>query len=203
MTGGGSCDTSTQHGAPSAQGRSRPREGLGSAHVDPMPADVLIARAVRAHTRALATLAGACIVLALIGVAALSFAGADTGTPPVTAGLTLLGVGQVCALVAAAVAGMGLARVLRDVGEPGSDDAVDAVRADVPRTAVRRTAARFAILMRVTVGACVLAVTVWALADPAGLIGAVVGALVALQLVVVLALLRVQMLRSMPPQQTP
>lgn len=168
-----------------------------------MPADVLIARAVRAHTRALATLAGACIVLALIGVAALSLAGADTGTPPVTAGLTLLGVGQVCALVAAAVAGMGLARVLRDVGEPGSDDAVDAVRADVPRTAVRRTAARFAVLMRVTVGACVLAVTVWALADPVGLIGAVVGALVALQLVVVLALLRVQMLRSLPPQQTP
>lgn len=164
--------------------------------MDPVPADVLIARAVRAHTRALATMAGACLVLALIGVAALSLAGEDMTTPPVTAGLTLLGVGQVCALIAAAVAGFGLARVLRDVGEPGSDDSADAVRADIPRATVRATASRFAILMRVTVGGCVLAITVWAIANPAALLGAVVGALVTLQLVVALALLRVHLLRS-------
>ncbi|WP_420111037.1 hypothetical protein [Pseudactinotalea sp.] len=165
--------------------------------METVPADVLIARAVRAHTRALVTLAVACLALAGIGTAALSLAGEDLRTPPITAGLSLLAVGQACALVAAAIAGIGLIRVLRQVGEPGSDDSAAAARSNVPREAVRATAARFAILMRVVVGACVLVISVWALANTAGIVGAVVGALVTLQLVVALALLRVHLLRSL------
>jgi hypothetical protein len=165
--------------------------------VETVPADVLIARSVRAHTRALVTLATAAIVLAGIGTAALSLAGADLRTPPISAGLSMLAVGQLCSLVAAAIAGIGLARVLRQVGEPGSDDSGTAVRTDVPGAAIRSTAARFAILMRVIVGACVLVITVWAIVDPAGIVGAVVGAVVVLQLVVTLALLRVHLLRSL------
>lgn len=164
--------------------------------MEPAPADVVISRAVRAHTRALATLAGACVVIAVIGVAALSFAGNDLRTPPITAGLSLLGLGQLCALAGAAIAGVGLVTVLREVGEPGSDDSRDAVRSDLPRAITRTTAARLAVLMRITVAACVLAITVWALADGTAVVGAVVGALVTLQLVVVLAVLRVHMLRS-------
>lgn len=161
------------------------------------PADVLIARAVRAHTRALVTLAAAVLVLAAIGAGALSFAGPDLRTPPITAGLSMLAVGQVCALIAAAIAGIGLLRVLREVGEPGSEDSAEAARSNVPRQAIRTTAARFAILMRVIVGACVLVITVWALADMAGVLGAIVGAVVVLQVAVALALLRVHLLRSL------
>lgn len=164
--------------------------------MEPVPDDVLIARAVRAHTRALLTMALAVLVLAIIGVAALSLAGADRSTAPIMAGLTLLGVGQLSALVAAGIAGAGLVRVLRDVGEPGSADSAAAVRSDVPRAAVRTTAARFAVLMRVILGACVLTIAVWALANTAGIVGAVVGALVTVQVVVALALLRVHLLRS-------
>lgn len=165
--------------------------------MESVPADVVIARSVRAHTRALITLALACLVLAGIGAAALSLAGEDLRTPPITAGLSMLALGQVCALVAAAIAGLGLVRVLREVGEPGSDESAAAARSQVPRAAVRTTAARFAILMRVIVGACVLAISVWALADTAGIVGAVVGAVVTMQLVVALALLRVHLLRSL------
>lgn len=164
--------------------------------MDPAPADVVISRAVRAHTRALATLAGACVAVAIIGVAALSFAGSDLRTPPITAGLSLLGVGQVCALAGAAIAGVGLVHVLREVGDPGSDDSRDAVRSDLPRATVKTTAARLAVLMRVIVAACVLAITIWAIADVGAVVGAVVGALVTLQLAVAIAVLRVHMLRS-------
>lgn len=164
--------------------------------METVPDDVVIARAVRVHVRALATLAGVCVLLALVAVGALSLAGADRQTPPITAGLSLLGVGQVCALAAAGMTGAGLVRVLRDVGEPGAGRSAAAVRADMPRQVVRATAARFAILMRVTVGACVLAITVWALADTGAVLGAVVGTLVTLQLVVALAVLRVHLLRS-------
>jgi len=165
--------------------------------VETVPADVLIARAVRAHTRALVTLAAACVVLAGIGTAALSLAGEDLRTPPITAGLSVLAVAQVCALIAAGIAGLGLMRVLHEVGEPGSEDSAVAVRSHVPVDATRRTAARFAMLMRVIVGACVLVITVWAVADTAGVLGAVIGAAVTVQLVVVLAVLRVHLLRSL------
>lgn len=170
--------------------------GLSSGVVEQTPPDVVISRSVRVHTRALATLAGVCVAFAIIGIAALSLAGDDLRTPPITAGLSLLAVGQLCALGGAAIAGLGLASVLREVGEPGSGASVEAVRANRPRTAVRTTASRFALLMRVTVAACVLAVTAWAVIDSSAILGAVVGALVTLQLGVALALLRVHVLRS-------
>src|SRR5690625_7787914 len=84
-----------------------------------MPPDVVIARVVKAHTRALLALAGTAIMLALLGVAALSLAGAHGRDAPMIAGLTLLSAGGALALVAAAVVLRGLVRVLRDSGEPG------------------------------------------------------------------------------------
>src|SRR5690606_26338308 len=172
-----------------APGRPPPPRAPTLGRVERVPPDVVIARAVRAHTRSLVALAGACLALAAVGLGGLSLAGDDLRTPPITAGLPLLGVGQACALASAAVAGVGLVRVLRGVGEPGSDASSDAVREDVPRTTTRATASRLAVLMRITLGACVLAITVWALVASAGLLGAFVGALVTAQLVVVLALL--------------
>ncbi|MFV0252864.1 MAG: hypothetical protein ACK5H2_05955 [Beutenbergiaceae bacterium] len=160
-----------------------------------VPADVLIARAVRGHTQALMIMVVAVLVLAFIAIGALSFAGEDRSTAPITAGLSLLGVGQLAALAGAAVAGLGLAQILREVGEPGSVDSATAARAQLPTSLIRSTASRFALLMRIGLGACVLAIAVWALADPAGILGAVIGALVAVQVLVALALVRVQLLR--------
>lgn len=165
--------------------------------MEPVPADVLISRAVRGHTRALLALVVACLVLALIAIGALALAGADRATAPITAGLSLLGVGQLGALATAAIAGVGLVRVLRGVGEPGSSDSAAAAQADLPRRVTRATASRFALSMRLIVGACILMIAVWALANPAGIVGAVIGALVTVQLVVALALLRVHLLRAL------
>ena len=52
-------------------------------------------------------------------------------------------------------------------------------------------------ITQLIVGACVLVITVWAVADTAGVLGAVIGAAVTVQLVVVLAVLRVHLLRSL------
>src|SRR5690606_14931137 len=133
-----------------APGRPPPPRAPTLGRVERVPPDVVIARAVRAHTRTLVALAGACLALAAVGLGGLSLAGDDLRTPPSTAGLTLLGVGQGCALASSAVAGVGLVRVLRGVGEPGSDASSDAVREDVPRTTTRATASRLAVLMRIT-----------------------------------------------------
>ena len=58
--------------------------------------------------------------------------------------------------------------------------------------------------MRVVVAAAVLGVAAWAVANPAGIVGAVVGALVAVQVAVVIALVRVRVLQAAlgPPADT-
>jgi hypothetical protein len=164
--------------------------------VSEVPADVVISRAVRASMRALLLLAAMCVVLALVGVAGAAMADDGRASPLVSAGLTLIGVGAMFGLLATAIAGVALVSVLRPVGQPGSPESQVAARADRPRDAVRTLARRLAILMRVVLGACVLAIAVWGIADPEGIVGAVVGALVTVQLVVVMALLRVHLLRS-------
>lgn len=163
--------------------------------MDPAPADVLVARAVRAHTQALLIMTVAVLLLALIGVGALSFAGQDRSTAPITAGLTLLGVGQLAALAGAAIAGYGLVQLLRSIGEPGSTHSAAAAVSQIPSAELRATASRLALLMRIVLGACVLVIATWAIADPTGLLGAAIGAVLALQVLVAIALVRVQLLR--------
>ncbi|MFV0425599.1 MAG: hypothetical protein ACK5KU_01025 [Beutenbergiaceae bacterium] len=161
-----------------------------------VPPDVAIARAVQGLTRALLVMTVAVLVLALIGVGALSLAGEDRSSPPLTAGLSLLGIGQLAALAGAALSGLGLIRVLRGVGEPGSNDSATAGRSRLPQVATRTTATRLALLLRITLGAVVLVIAVWAIANPDGILGAIVGAIVAIQVVVAIAIVRVQLLRS-------
>lgn len=161
-----------------------------------VPSDVVISRAVRASMRAMLLLAAMCVVLALVGVAGAAMADGGRASPLVSAGLTLIGMGALFGLLATALAGVALVTVLRPVGQPGSEQSEAAARSDTPRRAVHTLARRLAILMRVVLGACVVAIAVWGIADPEGIVGAVVGALVTVQLVVVMALLRVHLLRS-------
>ncbi|TDE91683.1 hypothetical protein EXU48_16255 [Occultella glacieicola] len=170
-----------------------PAPESGSAPVG-TPADVVISRAVQAHTRTLLAMCAVALVLGLIGAGALSMAGQQGRDLPMIAGLTLLGAGQLLAITGAVVAGLGLATILRGVGEPGSPDSRGAARSHLPTRTVEHTARRLAILLRVVVAAAVVGVAAWAIAAPAGLLGAAVGAVLTLQVAVVLAIVRVRVL---------
>ena len=75
--------------------------------------DVAIARALRAHTRTLLLMCATCLVLALVGAGALSMAGVHRTDLRVLAGLTMLGVAQLLAIVAAVVAALGWLTIAR------------------------------------------------------------------------------------------
>ncbi|CAM3410404.1 hypothetical protein OCAE111667_08330 [Occultella aeris] len=161
---------------------------------DDAPADVVIARGVQAHTRTLLAMCAVAVVLGFIGAGALSMAGPQGRDLPMVAGFTLLAVGQLLAITGAVLAGIGLAAILRGVGEPGSTDSADAGRRRLPARTVERTARSFALLLRVVVVAAIGGVAVWAIAAPAGLLGAVVGAVLTIQVAVVIAIVRVKVL---------
>lgn len=146
------------------------------------PPDVIVAGTIRALTRALLA---ACLAAGALGVGAVAVltlaGGSATGLAPV---LSLLALGQVAALASAVVAGLGLRATLRDPagGPPGGDaTSEDAARA---RAARGVTARRLAVLARVTLAACVVAVAAWALVDPGAVLGALAGAVVAAQVAV-------------------
>ncbi len=167
---------------------------------------MLVARAIRDLTRALLVCCAAAGVLGLAGVAVLMLAPEEVaGLLPA---LSLLGLGQAFALVGAVVAGVGLRAVLGtghgDVAPirlggapagPASTDAApaDAERADRARAVVAR---RLQVLARVMLAACVLAVAAWAIADGAAAVGALLGALVGAQVVVVFVLLARRLARA-------
>jgi len=191
-----------------------------------LPRDVVVARTLNAHLRALLVLCGLCVVLALIGAAALQFAGGvdgggvDDGTSPsgsveggaspsgsadgttsndstggvpgldspVQAGLSLLLAGQVITILAAAIVAAGWFATARTAKGSTTSAAVHAHRTT--------TAQRLGLLMRVTAVVGVAGVTLWVLLDIAALAGAVVGAVLLLQVLLVLVLLRARMRRS-------
>ncbi|UFU02521.1 hypothetical protein LQF12_13630 [Ruania suaedae] len=155
-----------------------------------LPPDVAIARALRAHTRTLVAMCALVLVLTLIGAGALSMAGGGADDPRVQAGLTLLGSGQLVALLAAAVAGAGWLTVVRSVGAPGSDVSVRAVAAGVPRAQVEATGRRLAWAMRSAVAVAVLGVCAWAVFAVDAVVGAAVGAVLVVQVALVIALVR-------------
>ncbi|WP_139177492.1 hypothetical protein [Ruania alba] len=160
----------------------------------PLPPDVVIARALRAHTRTLFAMCGMALVLTLIGTGALQMAGQEWDDQRVLAGLSMLAAGQLLAIVAAVLAGVGWIGLVRRIGAPGSAETVRAVTDGVPRRQVEVTARRLALLLRVALAVAVAGVTAWVIAEPAGLIGAVVGAVLVVQVAVVIAIVRVSVL---------
>src|SRR5699024_665215 len=196
-----------------------------------LPRDVVVARTLNAHLRALLVLCGLCVVLALIGAAALQFAGGVDGgaspsgsvdggaspsgsvdggacpsgsadgttsngsiggvpglDSPVQAGLSLLLAGQVITILAAVIVAAGWFATARTAKGSTTSAAVHAHRTT--------TAQRLGLLVRVTAVVGVAGVTLWVLLDIAALAGAVVGAVLLLQVLLVLVLLRARMRRS-------
>ncbi len=160
---------------------------------------MLVARAIRDLTRALLICCAAVGALGLAGVAILTLAPQDLAR--LLPALTLLGLCQVFALVGGVVVGVGLRAALgppRTDATPGRPDDTPAVAASADATpgdaalateASAVVAHRLQILVRVTLAACVLVVAAWALADGADAVGALLGALVGAQVVVVFVLL--------------
>lgn len=159
-----------------------------------MPADVVIARVVKAHTRTLLALVGAAVLLALLGTAALGLAGTHGRDAPMIAGLTLLGAGQLLALCGAVLALRGLLKMLRQAGEPGSADAAHAVRQGRPVAVLQATSRHLVTLIKVIIATAILGIVAWAIINTAGLAGAIVGALLVVQVAVIVALVRVGIL---------
>lgn len=156
--------------------------------------DVAIARALRAHTRTLLAMCATCLVLALVGAGALSMAGDQRTDVRVLAGLTMLGTAQLAAIAAAVLAAVGWLTIARGVGEPGSRTSQDAARRRLPEQQTARTARRLALLLRVVVALAVVGVTIWAVVDIGAVLGALVGAVLLVQVAVVLAIVRVSVL---------
>ena len=159
-----------------------------------MPADVVIARAIRAHTRTFLVVLAAPIVLAGLGAAALGMAGPYQQDPPVVAGLTMLGLGQLLGVIAAIVIGRGLYELLSASGTPGSPDSQQAAQRGQPARVLARTTAHLATMVKIIIAGAVVGVVAWAIIDLSALAGAIVGAVLVAQVAVVVALARVSVL---------
>lgn len=149
-------------------------------------AEIELALALRAVMRTLAAMGVATVVLGLIaaGAAAMSrVENGGAGSDIVVPGLTVLMVGQLVALVATAIAGWVLIRLLRRQ-VPG------------PARAVAGLSRALGLCARILLGVLVIAVTVWVIARPAAVLSAVLGALVAAQLAVVIGAVRSSQLRT-------
>lgn len=139
-----------------------------------VPPDVRLARTVRALRDAVVGCGAACLGLAVVAAAILALSGSD----PLLAGptLTILGGGQLLALVGAVVAALGLRGAL--VGRPLSG-------------VVEATRARLRWVVRATLVWSLGAAVGWALADPArAVLFLALGAVTAQLAVVVLVLRR-------------
>lgn len=167
-----------------------------------MPADVFWARGVRFHLHALLVSAGAVAFVSVLGVAAVLLAGPFAQDPPVTAGVLALCVGGLTALAGAVIAGAGQLRVLSAAGRTtsaagGSRSAETAVGAETAVAEILATTRRgFALLPRFALGGLAALVVAYAIWLPAGVLGALAGAFVVVQVVLVLHLVRRRLLLS-------
>ncbi|MEE6274319.1 hypothetical protein [Georgenia wangjunii] len=137
------------------------------------PEDVRVARAVRGLRDALVACGAACLVLGVFAVGAVLLAGDDAGAA--WPAVTLLGSGQLLALVGAGVAAAALRAVLRGSG---------------PAPALARTHAILGLLARLVLVACVAGATAWVVARPGAALMTLALALVTAQLAAVLAVVR-------------
>ena len=159
-----------------------------------IPADVVIARAVKAHTRALLAVLAVPLVLAGLGAAALSMAGPYGQDPPAVAGVSMIAQGQLLGVIAGILVGRGLFTLLSGAGTPGSTASRRAAGSGQPVKVLTRTIQNLATMIKVIGAAAVLGVVVWAFIDLSALVGAIVGAILVAQVAVVVALVRVGIL---------
>lgn len=146
------------------------------------PPDVRLARAIRALRDALIGAGAACLGLAVVASAILALSDSDAViTGPV---LTLLGGGQLLALVAAVLCAIGLRGVL--TGRPIG-------------LLLVTTRARLRWVARAVLGWCVGAAAMWVLTEPASALISLALAAVTAQLAVVLVVLG----RRLVPQGEP
>ncbi len=138
-----------------------------------VPPDVRLARAIRALRDAVLGCGAACLGLAVVAGAILGLSGSDPAVTPAV--VTVLGGGQLLAIVGAAVGGLGLRAVL--TGRPV-----------VP--ALSATHARLRWVVRAVLVWCVGAAAGWTVAEPALALLVLALAAVVAQLAVVVLLVR-------------
>lgn len=148
-----------------------------------IPADVVLARAARALLTGILLCVGMVVVLALVTTAAVLLAGPQRTEPVVLAGQSVTSWAAGVALAAAVICWRGHLDHLQH--SAGPDDAVASL------TATRRL---LTWLPRLVLAGCVVALTVWTRVDRGAAVGALVGSIVALQVVFGLGLLRSQVL---------
>ena len=150
--------------------------------------DVAAGLAVRAVTRTLASMAITSVGIGLVGAGAASMAQVENGgagADVVVPGISVLMVGQLVALVATALAAWSLVQLLRH---------------RVPRPAhnVAGLSRALGLCSRFLVAGCVLGVAVWLIVRPSSALSAVLGAIVAVQVALVIGLVRSRFLGPIP-----
>ena len=146
--------------------------------------DVVAGLAVRAVTRTLASMAAASVGIGLVAAGAASMAQVENGgagAEVVVPGISVLMVGQLVALVATALAGWSLVQLLRH-------------RVPNPAHNVAGLSRALGLCSRFLVAGCVLGVAVWLIVRPGTAISAVLGAIVAVQVALVIGFVRLRFL---------
>lgn len=148
--------------------------------------DVATGLAVKAVTSTLGAMAATAVGIGLIGAGAASMAqvenGGDSGDI-VIPGLTVLMVGQLAAVVATAFAIISLVSLLRG-------------RVTQPNHAVRGLSRALGLCAKILLAGCILAIGFWAFYRPSAILPAVFGAVVAVQVAVIIGLVRSKLLTS-------
>lgn len=167
-----------------------PHHGSAPVPGEPVPGrddpDVAAALAIRAVTRALLIIGVTALGFGLIGAGAASMAQVEDGgrgTRAVMPGLSVLMIGQLVALVGTALAVWALIRLLRR-------------KVPVPAHAVAGLSRALGLLARILFAVVILAVAVWVLIRPGSWLSAVLGGLVAVQVAIVIGVIRTQVLRA-------
>lgn len=162
------------------------------------PDDVLLARAIRALRDAVVLCGAGCLMLAVVAGGVIALAGPDATLGPTA--LTILGGGQLIALVGAVVAALGLRAALAGSGTaaeagPAAGAGTEAGLATAPGTgaavatagrAVSTVRTRLRWLVRVVLVWCVGTAAGWSLAVPSRVVVTLALAAVAAQLAVLL-----------------
>lgn len=147
--------------------------------------DVATGLAVRAVTRALLIIGIAALGFGLIAAGAASMAEVESGgrgSEAVMPGLSVLMIGQLIAMVGAGLALWALIRLLRR-------------KVPVPEHAVSGLSRALGLLARILLATVVLAVAIWVFVRPDSWLSAVLGGLVAVQIAIVIGVIRTQVLR--------
>ena len=148
--------------------------------------DVATGLAVKAVTSTLGAMAATAVGIGLIGAGAASMAqvenGGDSGDI-VIPGLTVLMVGQLAAVVATAFAIISLVSLLQG-------------RVPQPNHALRGLSRALGLCAKVLLAGCILAIGFWAFYRPSAILPAVFGAVVAVQVAVIIGLVRSKLLTS-------